>query len=75
MFCWTRQRRTDMDRDMEGSIKQGKTCLQDTVLAIVPNNLNTVCYFMNTKSKHLNGIYLSLAISQRLIITYPKFLL
>lgn len=60
---------------MEGSIKQGKTCLQDTVLVIVPNNLNTVCYFMNTKSKHLNGIYLSLAISQRLIITYPKFLL
>lgn len=75
VFGWTGQHRADMDRDMEGSTEQDKMCLQETVIVIVPNNLNIVSYFMNTKSKHLNGIFLSLIISQRLIITYPKFIL
>lgn len=62
-YCWTRQHRAGVDRDMEGSTEQGKMCLQDTVLVFI------VCYCMNIEWKHLNGIYFSPTISQKLIIT------
>lgn len=45
--CRTRRHRAGVDRDIEGSTEKGKTCLQDTVLVFVPNNLNIVCYCMN----------------------------